>query len=141
MKRKGKRIFKSVLCIITAISLIAFAPVGVSATPIDGLPEKYDLRDEGLVTPVKFQNPWGTCWAFGGTAAIESSLLSYMGMTNDEYKAQNNGKDFDLSEKHIAWFALHPVTEDVCKSQVGEGVYPTNESGEQSTYYNLGGEM
>ena len=30
------------------------------------LPGTYDLRSEGLVTPVKFQNPWGSCWAFPG---------------------------------------------------------------------------
>lgn len=28
------------------------------------LPEVYDSRDENLVTPVKFQNPFGICWAF-----------------------------------------------------------------------------
>ncbi len=26
------------------------------------LPEVYDSRDENLVTPVKFQNPFGICW-------------------------------------------------------------------------------
>ena len=39
-------------------------------------PAKYDLRDEGVVTPVKFQNPWGTCWGFSAIAASETSILS-----------------------------------------------------------------
>ena len=38
-------------------------------------PEKYDLRDHGLVTDVKFQNPWGTCWAFGAVGSLESNAL------------------------------------------------------------------
>ena len=25
--------------------------------------EKFDLREQNLITPVKNQNPWGTCWA------------------------------------------------------------------------------
>ena len=39
-------------------------------------PAKFDLRDKGVVTPVKFQNPWGACWSFGGIAAAEISILS-----------------------------------------------------------------
>lgn len=34
-----------------------------------GLPSSYDMRAEDLVTPVKNQSPWSTCWSFGGIAA------------------------------------------------------------------------
>ena len=40
------------------------------------LPSSYDLRDQGVVTPVKLQNPWGTCWGFSAIAASETSILS-----------------------------------------------------------------
>ncbi len=40
------------------------------------LPEVYDSRDENLVTPVKFQNPFGICWAFSLISNTETSLLS-----------------------------------------------------------------
>ena len=141
MRKRGKKLIKTAVSLVVAIGLAFVTTLGVAAADTgDGFPVKYDLRDDGLVTPVKFQNPWGTCWAFGGIAAIESSLLSYMGMTNDEYKAKNNGKDFDLSEKHVAWFGLHPVTKDINENQVGEGVYPLEETDDQSGYYNLGGE-
>ena len=35
----------------------------------DSFPEKFDLRERGVVTPVKSQSPWGTCWTFGTSAA------------------------------------------------------------------------
>ena len=38
-------------------------------------PESLDLREYGLVTPVKLQNPFGTCWGFAAVAAAETSLL------------------------------------------------------------------
>lgn len=49
----------------------------------DGLPESFDLRDRGVVTPVKLQNPWGTCWGFASIAASETSILSELGTTYD----------------------------------------------------------
>ena len=39
------------------------------------LPESYDSRKLGLITPVRNQNPWGTCWAFGALGAGEASLI------------------------------------------------------------------
>lgn len=56
-------------------------------------PSSYDSRKEGLVTPVKNQNPFGTCWAFGMAAIMETSLL-----------AQNKGV-YDLSEEHLSYFS------------------------------------
>jgi hypothetical protein len=81
-----------------------------------GLPSKFDLRDRGVVTPVKNQEPWGYCWAHGAIAATETSILSAMGSTYAD-------TGLDLSERHLAWYAINPVTEAVSKSQVGEGLY------------------
>ena len=39
------------------------------------LPESFDLREEGVLTPVKDQAYTNTCWSFGSTAAVESSYL------------------------------------------------------------------
>ncbi|CAD7774619.1 MAG: Papain family cysteine protease [Candidatus Methanoperedenaceae archaeon GB37] len=39
------------------------------------LPNRYDLRDEGLLTPIKNQNRYGTCWAFATYGSLESDLL------------------------------------------------------------------
>jgi hypothetical protein len=84
-------------------------------TAQSALPSKYDLRSDGLVTPVKSQSPWGACWAFAGIAAAETSMLSATG-----FKASEN--PIDLSERHLAYFALHPVTEVDDSVQAGEGM-------------------
>lgn len=65
----------------------------------EALPEQFDLRDvdgKNYVTPVKAQNPWPSCWSFAAIAASETSLLFENGMTNEEYKEQNGGKELDL---------------------------------------------
>ena len=53
------------------------------------LPSRFDLREEGYVTPVRDQQGGGNCWAFAGIAALESCI----------YKA--TGKSIDLSEENV----------------------------------------
>ena len=111
----------------------------------DTFPEKFDLRDRGVVTSVKDQSPWGTCWTFGTMGASEPSILSAMGLTAEEY-AEKYGEEMDLSEKHLAWFTTTPLpaAEDYPEgqypydvSQAGEGVYALEDT--DVTTYNFGG--
>lgn len=51
--------------------------------PSASLPSRYDLRDEGHLTPVKDQGVYGVCWAFAGYGALESTLLRLGGGTYD----------------------------------------------------------
>ena len=113
-------------------------------SPIEGFPAYLDLRDRGLVTPVKDQSPWGTCWSFGAMAASESSILNGLGMTTEEFEEQY-GEPLDLSELHLAWFmakALPEVDEypegeyPYDEMQAGEGAYFLNE--EKGTPLNAG---
>lgn len=83
------------------------------------LPAKFDLRDSNRVTPVKFQNPFGTCWGFATIAAAESSILSELAEQGKETKAE----EFDLSEMHLAWFSSHALPKDSGTGQGGEGTY------------------
>jgi len=53
------------------------------------LPVRYDLREEGLVTPVKNQGSTGSCWTFATIGSIESRWL---GLENISY---------DLSEQNL----------------------------------------
>lgn len=93
---------------------------------LSALPSTYDLRDVGGVsydTPVKHQNPWGACWAFGGIAAIESNLIKQGVAVAD---------GIDLSELHLAWFSYQAMTAaDAAHSsspQVGEGAIALGET-------------
>ena len=49
---------------------------GAAAGELDiSLPESFDLREVGVLTPVRDQRMTNTCWAFGSTAGVESSYL------------------------------------------------------------------
>lgn len=56
----------------------------------EGLPERFDLRDTGLVTPVRDQGGEGLCWAFAANGSLESNLLRQVPDTA-----------WDLSENHM----------------------------------------
>ena len=89
---------------------------GSSVRIAEDYPESYDLRDKGFVTPVKFQNPFGTCWGFAAIAAAESSILGSGLAAKDGYDADT----FDLSEKHLVYFVSQPIN-DKNDPQYGEG--------------------
>ena len=52
-------------------------------------PSRFDLREWGLVTPIKDQGRMGACWTFGIINAVESALLKAYGL------------EFDLSEGNM----------------------------------------
>ena len=99
-------------------------------------PSSFDQRDLGIVTSVKFQNPWGTCWAFAGTSAAETAILNHLRMDGRPYDASS----IDLSEKHLAWFAGHPVEDADTESQSGEGLHYMDEESDRNIAYRTGGD-
>ena len=108
--------FRRLICFLTVIMMTAGGFSSVMAETRladDALPSRYDMREKGVVTPVKLQYPWGSCWCFGAVAAAETSILSAMGKTYDEYP-------LDLSELHAAWFVKHGITAADDPAQAGE---------------------
>lgn len=99
-------------------------PDGVNA--LADLPEKYDLRDEGRVTDVKFQNPWGACWAFGSIASLESNAIT------------RGAQDPDYSEKALVWFSKNERKDEDAPDTELEGISVAD--GDTKEYvYNMGG--
>ena len=71
-------------------SYLANLNTGLDCGIQDALPSKYDLRTCGCLTPVKNQNPYGTCWAYATLGSVE------MGINHEE------GIEYDFSENNMA---------------------------------------
>lgn len=84
----------------------------------DNLPTRYSLVDEGCISDVKNQNPYGTCWSFCSLASAESAII----------KSGNADNNIDLSEKHLIWFTFNGKDNSTDKS-----LYAGND-----TFYDLG---
>ncbi len=67
----------------TAARAALFSGRGRTRRAAAALPAAFDLREEGAVTAVRDQNPWGTCWMFASIASFESCLLKMYGEKAD----------------------------------------------------------
>jgi C1A family cysteine protease len=71
---------------------------GVGKPPF---PPVYDLRLQGLLTPVKDQGIWGTCWTFACLGSLEFSML------------RGGYGTCDLSEWHLAYYGYVPYNQSL----------------------------
>jgi C1A family cysteine protease len=91
-----RRVLRLGVCLgLLAVAIVAFAAVSggppgagaarAGAAPWDGasFPSRFDLRDRGLVTPVRSQDDYGTCWIMAATGSLESSVLRLEGLPLD----------------------------------------------------------
>ena len=169
-----KHFFISITSILIAFAISLYSSVNVfAAEPSAGIdpltylseclvyhgdeedPSAFSLRaytedGQSIVTPVKDQSPWQTCWGFSAIAASESSILSECYAKWDQLAPGLREKYgietfaqlcewLDLSEKQLAWFAFVPEPEGGnYPSQAGEGLY-ANQEGMGGIYNALGG--
>ncbi len=98
-------------------------PAGDAMYDMESLPAAFDLRDYGLVSPVKNQLNCGTCWAFATMASVESGLL------------KDEGQLWDFSEnnlKNCHGFDRHPCNQggnsDMSTAYLTRGDGPVNEA-------------
>ena len=86
---------------------------GISSRGED-LPEEYDSRYAGCITPVLDQHSYNCCWAFSIISASESSLILNNGYSLD---------DLDLSELHLVYYTFGPA-KDAMGLLEGDRTYP-----------------
>ena len=77
---------------VSVSELVRQTPVTISE---EDLPSRYDATEEGLITPVKNQENYGTCWAFSSISAIETNMIK---------KGFENVYNVDYSELHHSYF-------------------------------------
>lgn len=99
----------AMLCLI-ALALTVFTGAAPKAGENGGetFPSRYDPRELGLVTEVKDQGVYGTCWAFAIASVLESNAL-----------LRGYGK-FDLSEYQLAYMCMHAAQDGISFVE-GEG--------------------
>lgn len=83
----------------------------------ESLPEAYDARKLGIVTSVKDQGKFNTCWAYGAVACAESNMLIKKLATLEEA---------DFSERHLAYFVFN-IPKDPLGNAVGDKEVLTGE--------------
>lgn len=93
------------------------------------LPISYDSRTEQVITEIKNQYPYGSCWAFSTIGGLEASVLKGEILTYDST---------DLSEYHLAYYTMFPVTDPIGGTQGDQTVYLLNGN---EAYLNSGGNV
>lgn len=86
------------LGLIPAPMDISFLKGARIAPPTLKYASSFDLRNQGKVSPVRDQDPYGTCWTFAALASVESALLP--------------GESRDFSEDNMALTAGFDVGGD-----------------------------
>ena len=110
----------------------AYNSEGTTAAATKTFPSELDLRDRGVVTPVKNQGDANTCWAHAAIAASETSILSELGTTYAK-------TGLDLSERYLTVFAYSAATQAYAGAdQAGEGFVPS-EGASSSLPLTIGG--
>lgn len=78
------------------------------------LEESYDPRTDNIMTSVKDQGSYGTCWAFTTMAILE---------TNGIKKEILSQEEADLSERHLAYYTYYPVGDKLGNTIKDQTVY------------------
>ena len=87
-------------------------------TPTDTvIPDRYDAREDGLVTSVKNQASTGACWSFAAISAAETSAIKNGFADKDTV---------DYSEAHLTWFGLRSLSDNMDDPTYGDGIFSSS---------------
>lgn len=81
--------------------------------PCKALPSSYSSVEQKIVSPVKSQGYYGTCWAFSAVNSAESSILNKL-----KKAGQNVDSDtYNLSESQLVYFMYNSVMDPLGLTQ------------------------
>lgn len=105
------------------------------------LPDQYDPRGHKLMTAVKDQGEYGTCWSFSAMASIESSLMNEdpfvdLSEWHLAYYAYANGIGFPYNSPEYKWYD-QGGTAEICNATLLSGIGPMEESDARYTDMNI----
>ena len=80
-----------------------FTPYQNEVNLFSFMPERYDSREYGYVTEIKYQGESGNCWAFSTLSALETDSI---------IKGYDTIDNADYSEAHLSWFSGRSLTEN-----------------------------
>lgn len=95
---------------------------------LEDMPAAYDPRQQHILTPVKNQGAYGTCWSFTTMAALETNAIKKGLLSFDEA---------DLSERHLAYYTYYPVGDKLGNISSDKTVYKKDDM----SFLSLGGNV
>lgn len=107
----------------TGMSQLSASPLVHANT--ESLPISYDLRDEGIITPIRDQGYSGACWAFSALKSAESNAIR---------KGLISLENADFSESHLTWFAFHASGKASDPLKI-DGFYPLTDETDAAYYW------
>ncbi len=90
-----------------------FIPSDKTVDSFSALPDKFDARDCGCITSIKYQGESGNCWAFSTLSALETDSI---------IKGYDTVENADYSESHLSWFAGKSLTDNTEDPTYGDGI-------------------
>lgn len=95
------------------------------------LPSRFDLRELGLVSAVKNQGDYGTCWAFSALASAETSLIRnfpYIDFSELHLSYFTFSGDENLEAPHNSEFSTAGGHTSISTSTLAQGIGPVSEN-------------
>gem|GEM_PF-2082084 len=139
MKKNSKKLLSVFLSILMVLSIIpmsfsavaadnktyvnSYVGLGDYTAPSLGEGEEGEGEGSSASIPAEFslvdsmpaprnQNPYGSCWAFGTIAAVESNIITQFGV---------DPASLDLSELQLIYYMYHPAVDPLGNITEGEG--------------------
>ena len=95
LENEEKELFSAVR--VGEINRVYLPESGKTEVPQMNLPERFDMRETGLLSPVRDQGELGSCWTFASLAVVEANVARNGGFAQD----YPDGLCISESEKQI----------------------------------------